>query len=620
MKTLNVPLMVGCLCALAMTASAQVIKVIPESSPNAAGPFRPIDPAAVQQNPDASWFTAKSQPPQFFRLRIEDVPPGPGAPILTSAVPREVYGRALKTLHQFSQSNDDTNRPPSDAIWENAVLAPFVCPIFDPGVSNGTSPALLEFKVIAGPPPPPLRGVLRNRSEDTAKDLGYILVSLTEDNFPVVSFSNEGLTPVEKLMCRAGTTQIKPIQFDNTLLVAEDERGRIIANFGSVPFKIPPADLAELNVPHDYEGDDDAGIDNRPRTGALRATHYASYVEFKEDFKTNQVYQMLRTRRATCAKEQWDIEKGIYPDVILINVNETRVILVGRDITSFRFFSEDGADVRLDELPNNGGLRLFALKPGDGRLTVQLATGMRTYAVGVRLPGAAGFTAASFTPGEQPPKFWYAGTWDDQPKYDQLEHDDWCPKVGCGPTAWAILFAWFEREHGVKGAFGNFTTTDAPSKTGSGNNQFVFPVMDDLHELCDVICTPFSDLGATEPSDMCEGGLGYTFTPRILGYIRRSWRMKWTIWDDCPEDGALECAEAIKKGYPGVVGLGWLWHYAVAYGYQRVDWKLTQNGPPLLIYRYLKCNMGWGDTVQWFNLCDTFFSSDFRIRNGPNAQ
>ena len=45
-------------------------------------------------------------------------------------------------------------------------------------------------------------------------DLGYILVSLTEENFPVVSFSNEGLTPVEKLWCRAGTRNIKPVQFD----------------------------------------------------------------------------------------------------------------------------------------------------------------------------------------------------------------------------------------------------------------------------------------------------------------------------------------------------------------------------------------------------------------------
>ena len=95
--------------------------------------------------------------------------------------------------------------------------------------------------------------------------------------------------------------------------------------------------------------------------------------------------------------------------------------------------------------------------------------------------------------------------------------------------------------------------------------------------------------------------------------------MKWTIWDDCPEDGALECASAIKKGYPAVVGLGWLWHYAVAYGYQRVDYKHTQGGPSFLIYRYLKCNMGWADTVQWYNLCDTFFSSDFKLWNGPNA-
>ncbi len=622
MQTLNLPRLVVLLCVLGTPAFGQVIKVTPESSTNAAGPFSPLNPAAVQINSDASWFTSKTQPPQFFRLRIEDVPAGPGAPILTSAVPREVYRRVLETLRLFSETIDYTNQPPSDAIWENAVLSPFVCPVFDPGVSDGTAPALLEFKVIAGPQPPALRrGVLRNRPEDPAKDLGYILVSLTEDNFPVVSFSNEGLTPVEKLMCRAGTTKIKAVQFDNTLLVAEDERGNMIGNFGSVPFKIPPEDLTEINRPHDYAGDDDLGTDTRPRTGALRATHYRSYAEFKEDFKTNQVYQMLRARRAACAKEQWDVERGIYPEVIMINVNETQIILARQDIISFRFFSEDDAALRLDELPSNGGLRLLGLKPGDGRLTVQLATGMKTYAVGVRVTGAGGpFTAAAFTPGKQPPKFWYAGTWADQPKYHQLENSAWCPLVGCGPTAWAILFAWFEREHGVKGAFGKINIADAPINAKGSNRPLVFPVMDDLHDLCDVICTAFSDQGASEPSDMCEGGLGYTCIRALGGFIKRSWNIKWTIWDDCPEDGALETAGAIKKGYPGVVGLGWLWHYAVAYGYQRVDWKNTPNGPSFLVYRYLKCNMGWGDTVQWYNLCDTFFSSDFRIRNGPNAQ
>ena len=600
-------------------AFAQVVKITPETSTNAAGPYGAIAPSALQPSPDGAWFFSKSQSEQFFRLRIDDVPRGPAAPISTSAVPATVFSRAHSLLSLFSRTDDDTNRIPGDAVWENAALAPLVCPIFDPGVSNGASAALLEFKVIPARAASRLRrGVLADRPEDVPTDLGYILVSLTDDNFPVVSFSNEGLTPVEKLWRRAGTRSIKPVQFDNTLLIAEDDAGNMLANLGSVPFKIPPSALAQINLPHQYDGDDDLEIDNRPRPVRLGATHYASYLEFKTDFQTNRVYQILRAQRAAAAREQWDIERGIYPEVILIDVNELRFILAGEDITSFRFFSEDGADLRIDEPSTTSGLRLFGLKPGDGRLIVELPGRTITYAVGVRIPRGLA-PAGGFTPGPQPPKFWYAGSWNDQPKYHQLEDNDWCPLVGCGPTAWAILFAWFERERGVRGAFGNWTAADAPINAKSGNRQFVFPVMDDLHELCDVICTAFSDQGATEPSDMSEGGLGYTFTPRILGYIRRSWRMKWTIWDDCPEDGALECAEAIKKGYPAVVGLGWLWHYAVAYGYQRVDWKFAPDQPAFLIYRYLKCNMGWGDTVQWYNLCDTFFSSDFRIRNGPNA-
>jgi hypothetical protein len=192
--------------------------------------------------------------------------------------------------------------------------------------------------------------------------------------------------------------------------------------------------------------------------------------------------------------------------------------------------------------------------------------------------------------------------------------------VGCGPNAWAILLAWFDRNASVKAAFGNWLQADAPAEsTTSTSIGKLLPVLRELHEQCDVICTAFSDQGATTPGDMEEGGLGYTYFAKLSGYLTRQWRIRWTLGDACPEDGALRCRDAVKKGYPAVVGLGWLWHYAVAYGYAYQQYYIAPD-TVYLTKRFLKCNMGWGDSdPKWYNLCDTFWDSDFRLRNGPLA-
>jgi len=611
------------LLGLAATAAAKIIKLTPETAVDPQGNYTPLNPGSVQLNADGSWFMEITQPAQFFRLRIEDIPAGPGAPIPLNEVPAYINRRAETLLDRFSRPVAGQSGAPSEEIWENAAIAPFACPIFEPGAAPGSPPKLLEFKVVDAGPPPALRGVLVDPPEDQPRDLGYILVSLAEDNFPIVSFSNEGMTPIEQLLARAGTTNIVPVYYDNTLLVAEDAQGNLLANVGSVPFKIPPSALNELSSPHEYAGDDDAETETGPEDRPLGATHYASYAEFRADFQSNPVYQLLRAKRAANAKEQWDIEKGIYPEVIMIEVNETKFILEGQRITGFSFFSEDSAGLRVEQPAPTSGLRLTGVMAGDGRLRVEVPDGIINYAVRVgdpRAPGRAAAPQGGFTPGLQPLQKVAAGGWDEQPKYKQLKHSDWCPLTGCGPVAWSMLFAWFEREHDVKGAFGNILNHDAPGNLSGNNKALVLPVYHSLHELCDVICGPGSDQGATEPGDMAEGGLGSTQLAKVVGAIKRSYKMKWTICDACPEDGALECAGAIKKGYPAVVGLGWFWHYALAYAYARQDYKLTENSPPLYIFRYLKCNMGWGDTNKWYNLCDTFFSSDFQIKSGPNAQ
>jgi hypothetical protein len=225
-----------------------------------------------------------------------------------------------------------------------------------------------------------------------------------------------------------------------------------------------------------------------------------------------------------------------------------------------------------------------------------------------------------FTPGWGPLVYFYAGSWSAQPQYDQLNRPELCQYVGCGPNAWAIFFAWVQRNQGPRPALGWLNTMHPPDSVGGANQAIIYPVGKDLYQLCHVICAPFSDEGASGPGDMMDAGLGETWPSVVVQYSNRSWNMRWTLWDSCPEDGALRCRDAIKKGYPGCVGLGWLWHDAVAYGYAYQQFYLAPN-TPYLTARYLKCNMGWGpdDPPRWYNLCDTFFSADFHVTKGPKA-
>jgi hypothetical protein len=245
--------------------------------------------------------------------------------------------------------------------------------------------------------------------------------------------------------------------------------------------------------------------------------------------------------------------------------------------------------------------------PGDGLLRVRAGGHEYTWLIKVETK-----TRAPGDVVEQ--QFWYAGNWGAQPKYHQFENDEWCPLVGCGPVAWAMLLAWFDREWNVEAAFRGEGSGDPPPDTASSSNRSkVRPAYLELHELCDVICWgEFSDQGAVYPTDMSEGIKDYTWVAALGGLIKRSWHINSTTgtWPD----GAFRCRDAIKNGYPAVVGLGWMWHYCLAYGYgyQKIDTGLGYT----FTRRMLKCNMGWADTdPRWYNLGDTFYAANFKITN-----
>jgi hypothetical protein len=605
---------------------AQELRVTPEHSGALGGPWLPLDPTEILVEPNGAFVVLNAQTNEFFRLRID---PGRSPDFAKPLDLRDVPGRtlsiALRHLRAFSSSDRRTPGPEDDA-WPEVTLGPWVHPVYEPFHRDGDSPAYLEFKVILATNPPPLTGAfLLNPPTEPSVEYGYLLVSLTEEDFPIAEFATRGPTAVEKLHRLARTRNIKPIRYGSTLLVAEDSLGRLVANWGAEPFR-PSPEFIEAGLARPvWHGNDDLGTDVRPEVGALPVSHYSSYEDFKRDYTANPVYEHMRARRAKFARHEWNMENGVRLPELIVQVGQTIRIKTNEVVTAFYL---DAADqereiARVSISRTAPGLLITGVAPGAGVLMVTTASAESMYALRVIPAGGIASTESveGFVPGWGDPVHFYAGNYADQPKYNQLEDDDWCPLVGCGPNAWAILLAWFERNWSVKAAFGNLVSLDAPpDSSGSVNKGKLRPPLNSLHDLCDVICTAFSDQGATPPGDMGEGGLGYTYIAKISGLLGRQWNIGWTLGDDCPEDGALRCRDAIKKGYPAAVGLGWLWHYAVSYGYAYQHFYFA----PDTIYmtkRYLKCNMGWGNSdPRWYNLCDTFWDSDFKVWNGPNAQ
>ena len=69
--------------------------------------------------------------------------------------------------------------------------------------------------------------------------------------------------------------------------------------------------------------------------------------------------------------------------------------------------------------------------------------------------------------------------------------------------------------------------------------------------------------------------------------------------------------DSIQAGRPSIIGLGFYWHYPLAYGYKSRSYKLL--GITWDTQRYFKCNMGWGgSSPEWRNGSSVWFGTNGR--------
>jgi hypothetical protein len=182
--------------------------------------------------------------------------------------------------------------------------------------------------------------------------------------------------------------------------------------------------------------------------------------------------------------------------------------------------------------------------------------------------------------------YWAAGGGAAQPAYFQFQHNG-C-YVGCGPTAWAMLFGWGDRQASTGNAYwaprtglyrqngGRGADAVAPLAQDAGVQNMTRELNGQVHTFC-----AFGS-GATAPWDM-PGAWNY-----LNGRTGAAGRADWNsfgIKQDWLRDRAID--SIVNRRTPAVIGTGWLSHYPMAFGYA---WQTR-------VVRHTFAFWSWNETV-----------------------
>jgi hypothetical protein len=417
-----------------------------------------------------------------------------------SSLPSQVLELAQKHVKSVSGA---IPRPEHD--WAQITFAPTARYLYDPGHQAGAASAYVELRVL-GP-----------RGPEDAR--GYILISLTEEDYPVPEFATSGAPKTDTVaqVANSGTIN-KFMRSGPAYVVGEDAAGGQLCALGTPPLKatgpLPPREIVV--------GGSDTIQSVVPQRSTFNAAPAASYQDLKEDFQTNPVRIQARAQRAKDTAASWRLAKGIRNPTLQLHVGETLDFLTDKTLTAAAEVVLGAREVlRILALPK-GGFRATGVSAGSVMVRVQEQNGsVDFHTVTVSVAVQAGHP--DITTRDLPVNMLLgiAGTdWNgDQRQFDQLKNDQWCPLDGCGPTALAMMFGWWD-VNGVPSAFyrlkkgfgdahhfrfdyESLRGSDAPKNTISPESQaIVVPVYDDLHKLSNTICWSTSELGSTPPDQL----------------------------------------------------------------------------------------------------------------------
>jgi len=521
--------------------------------------------------------------------------------------------------------------------WVGVDFAPQARYLFDPAYKDGNEPAYVEFK-------------MNHTRSKTPR--GYMIVSMSEEDFPILEFGTSGLTKTERVLRNSTTGTVhKFFRMAPGFFTGEDTNGNMIVSWGTSPLKLDPNATGDTGQQQgSYDSETDTAI--LPRATHPAVSGFATYNELKNDMKTNPLRVHLRSLRVAEAATQWVPVRGERYPVLQLKLRETNIFFPAQTFISARVDSDDDSISVSAQALREGGVGIVGLHPGSDILRLRTSTGsLLAYTVTVSSSVLGGLVSAQGECDDTSNEDWWAGTgWSgDQRRYYQLQdYNLWCPDVGCGPTALAMLLGWWDA-NGVPSAFyhlrsrtegsaainfrfdfNSLKTSDAPRDIDPYDDagfEAVYGAYVDLNDLCNTQCYSFTDQGATFPDQMASGFVEYMtrvckdqpypmneYGSRFVGCeVNAHWVTAGfgeTDW----EGGGTLVANGIKDGHPGVVGIGsvaWDCHYPLAYVYRRHSHYVGcgSDRHRVSLTRSFKCNMGWGPghEPEWHNAEDVWF-------------
>lgn len=568
--------LVPCFCRPAFGASSLLTL---ERSSDPRGPWKSVPANTLSITEEGAFADTYDARAGFYRIRIDTAPAGLGElNIPLENVPVFARGHCEDLLASMRNLGGDNG-------WEEAKLGSIAFPIYDAAL-DPLVPAYLEFKVcLADPRPTPgvpgMAGFEAGARQSPAPiqrdiDVGFITVSLTRDDLPVLDYAMSGITQTERLRWLARSSAVKVFRYGDSFLAAENEKGELVAYIGAPPTRFPDAILDLCD--REFEGYQDTKGGRHPATPIFKGEPYKTYEEFKKDWVQSRRFQLAREKRREQAAILWNIYSGaLERNAIVVALNQDAHLFQDREVTRFVLGDPTLATVKILKIGvlvtgQSLGITTYNVTFSSGQsLSGYLAVAEKTGLLSEEQAGSLK------SPGWSSWEESYAGNWDQQRRYTQ-EWGGSCYS-GCGGTAWAMLYGWFD----YTGAAANLIDGTAPLYNNSAVSDCIWYVVDHLGTYC------VGNQGATNPWDMYKG---YNWANhRGHGY---SVSYTWSIPCFYSSGARNKARDSIKSdGRPTIIGIGCTSpHYCVAYGYKYREYKWL--GVVWAREHKFKCNMGWG--------------------------
>ena len=591
----------GCVALLILSpafGSTNLLRL--ERSETPGGPWQEVPANTLPITTEGAFQDTYASDTGYYRMEIE---PGDGGGFVLN-IP---YEQVAATTVGIAKGLLDSSRTLEG--WEDAMLGPIVFPVYTPGIPG---PAYMEFALLGPQPEPPDMpfGDPGHKPEplartekpliigDSGMPRGHILVSLTEDDFPVVSFATEGPTRTERLRRMCGTSAARIVRYLGGFTVAEDQDGKLIGYLGEPPIRFASGILQYAD--EHYEEWVNPKDSYHPPAPPVQFGPYPSYEEFKNDYLASTVYQEMRKRLKEAAKPEWDAELGRVPEEILIPLDQDVVILEKQVVKSLTLDDPSLVNYKILAM----GVQMNGQKPGVTPMHVLFDDATEAdyiLGVGQQPLSPEGPAALVWTDWQ----YWYADFTSFQRDYNQEPGGD-CVS-GCGATAWAMMYGFWDMWDCLATAFGLpdmipgdlITGCPTPMTNNAAVRDCIWYIVPRIETWCS------GSEGASNPWDMDGGHAWAGHQDGVIDHYARYTAplLAWT-WN-----GPRELAESeIKNDRPSVVGFDW--HYGLAYGFRYREKRGTWTGWVYARRREVLVNMGWGGTApEWHNAEDLWYAA-----------